>query len=87
MVKKREQRELSVRGFGFATGIITAVLVLLFVLVAQVYPLNFALIEEIYGPASFGATGFAQGLIFTVYGFIDGLIFGAVFAWVYNKFL
>jgi len=44
------------------------------------------LVDSIYPGYAVGKWGFGGVLVGTAYAFVDGLVIGIVFAWLYNKF-
>ena len=81
--------KLSVRGLALASGIVWGgmfLIVALFNLSSAGYAahiLDFA--SSIY-PGYGGPAGFGSVLIVSLYGLLDGVVCGAVFAWIYNRF-
>jgi len=93
MAKKRallnvsvSNKRLHVWKFGVAVGVICAIYMLFVVLFADKFPMNAEFVEEIYGWLGYQASGI-QAVLGVVYGFVDGLVGGAIVAWVYNKLL
>jgi len=78
-----------VTAFSLAFAIIWAGCILLVGLAEMIWPsygrafLDFA--ASIY-PGYHPGSGFGSVLVGTSYGFVDGAIGGAVFAWIYNMF-
>lgn len=75
------------KAFGLACGILWGIIVFIMTLIASytAYGSGFLVIlESVYPYYLISIPGAFIGLI---YGFIDGFIGGAVFAWLYNKFL
>ncbi len=76
-----------VKAFGLACGVLTGAVMLIMTLIASFTGYGgafLALMESIYPYYVISIPGAFIGLI---YGFIDGFIGGAIFAWLYNKFL
>ena len=80
--------KLSVRGLALASGIVWGgmfLIVGIFNLSSAGYGahiLDFA--ASIY-PGYGGPAGFGSVLIVSLYGVLDGVVGGAIFAWVYNR--
>lgn len=74
--------------FGLACGILSWVFIALTTIAGmQGYFAEFnALIESVYGFLGYSVSG-AGILLGAIYGFIDGFVGGAVFAWLYNRLL
>ena len=81
------KNHLDVWHFGLSVGIISAICVFLlsvgFILGA--FPILENLILDIYGPFGYSIS-WAGAVLGALYGFIDGVIFGSLIAWIYNKF-
>ena len=81
--------QFRVFAFALAFAILWAGCILLVGLVELAWPaygrafLDFA--ASIY-PGFHPGTGFGSVIVGTVYGFVDGIIGGAIFAWIYNLF-
>ncbi|MFH1307266.1 MAG: bacteriophage holin [archaeon] len=77
--------KLSPKALGLAIGIICAAVMLLASIWNQFFDLTGwkYLLASFYRGYSFSVGGTILGMI---YGFIDGFIFGALTAWLYNKF-
>jgi len=86
LISPKEARLNTVK-FGFAGGIIALIGVLLTpIFVFLNYAPHYVLIiTEIYGPLGYNALTFGGIVLGGIYGFIDGFILTALFAWVYNK--
>lgn len=81
--------KLSVRGMAFAFGILwggSILMVGLLNLLIQTYGLSFLWFASSIYPGYKAEPSFISVLIGTVYGVVDGLVSGAVFAWLYNFF-
>ena len=81
--------KLSVKGLALAAGIVWALAVLLVGLGNLAFPpygdAFLELMKSLY-PGYRDMTGLGGVLVATIYALVDGAIFGAVFAWVYNAF-
>ena len=90
-IRVLDYSRLNVWKFGFALGKVCAVIVFLVTLagfykILGGFPMfNFLLIDA-YGKLGFNIS-WGGAIIGAVYAFIDGLFFGALFAWLYNKVL
>lgn len=78
---------LEVWHFGLAVGIISAICVFLVSVgfILGIFPILEGLLLDIYGQFGYSVT-WAGAILGALYGFIDGIIFGALIAWIYNKF-
>ncbi|MBN1587641.1 MAG: bacteriophage holin [Candidatus Omnitrophica bacterium] len=80
--------KLSVKGLGLACGILWAVAVFLVGICNQFVPayggLFLQLVDSIY-PGYHAGGGYSSVVIGSLYAFLDALIGGALFAWLYNK--
>jgi hypothetical protein len=77
--------KLNVRAIALSAGIIWALLIFLFtwwLYVRQISVGQPTLVGKIYPFFTISPLGSLLGLI---YGFIDGLVVGAAFAWLYNR--
>lgn len=78
--------KLSSKAFGLASGIVWGLTMLLATLwvVVKGGGEHLRLLEQFYVGYNVSPLGSLVGL---VYGFINGLICGAIFAWIHNKFV
>ncbi len=81
--------KLSVKGMGIAVGLLWG-LVMLIVGVAHTVHAGYGerflnMMAGLY-PGYGGPGGMGQAVIGALYGALDGLIGGAVLAWIYNRF-
>jgi len=80
---------LSVKGLAMASGILWGVAMLgmgLANLVWGSYGQQFLqMVTSVY-PGYHATRSITEVIVGTIYGFVDGLIGGAVFAWLYNQF-
>ena len=78
-----------VRTFALTCGILMAVAFFLMGLANQIWPgyggEALLLMDAVY--PGYAPGGFGSVLIGTLYALVDGLIAGAVFAWLYNRLL
>lgn len=77
-----------IRTMALTVGILWAVIFFLMALFNQWngYGTEFlALMDSLY--PGYAPAGFGSVIVGTLYALVDGLICGAVFAWVYNRFL
>ena len=79
---------LSVKAFALACGITYALAVLVGGVMALIWPDWGARFMELAGMLYPGVEGVAFGpvVVATLYALVDGAVFGAVFAWLYNRF-
>jgi len=80
---------LSTRGLALASGILWGVAMLgtgLANLIWANYGQQFLQIMASVYPGYHATRSIAEVIVGTLYGFVDGLIAGAVFAWLYNQF-
>lgn len=79
---------LSIKGLALTAGILWGAACFGIAFANQIWPeygdLFLAMVSTIY-PGYHGPTGFASVIVVTMYAIVDGLVCGAVFAWVYNK--
>jgi len=81
--------KFSVKGLALASGILWGVAMLgmgLANLIWSSYGQQFLQIMASAYPGYHATRKFAEVIVGTLYGFADGLIGGAVFAWLYNQF-
>jgi hypothetical protein len=79
------KRNLNVLNFGLAWGIVFAIYIFLIGIFASAFDLWDSTVEIISSwYPGFNATFFGS-LIGSFWGFIDGLIMGALVAWIYNN--
>jgi hypothetical protein len=80
---------LSVKALALSFGVICAALIFLVGICHLIWPsYGTALLQlaaSVYPGYSVG--GFGSVIVGTLYAFVDGLIGGAIFAWLYNSFL
>jgi hypothetical protein len=79
--------KLKIKAFALALGLVYGFILFIgtWWLLARGYPLNSTVfLSTIYPSYKISPLGSVLGL---GYGFLDGLIFGALFAWLYNLFL
>jgi hypothetical protein len=81
--------KLSVKGFAITAGLLWAASILLVGGLNRFCPGGYGfaflnVLDSIY-PGFHAATGFKSVIIGSIYGFFDGAIGCAIFAWVYNK--
>ena len=77
--------KLNIKAFGLTCGILWGLLVLLstyWIIVTGSAGNTLALLQKFYFGYSVSWLG---GIIGLIWGFVDGLICGAIFAWLYNK--
>ena len=81
--------QLSVKAFAFACGIVYALAMLVGGIFALLWPDWGARFMELAGALYPGVHGvsFGQVVMAALYALVDGAIFGAIFAWLYNRFL
>jgi len=81
--------KLSIKGLALASGILWGVAILgmgLAELIWRPYGQQFLqLIASVY-PGYHATRSIGEVIVGTLYGFVDGLVGGAVFAWLYNQF-
>ncbi|MEK7528619.1 MAG: bacteriophage holin [Patescibacteria group bacterium] len=78
--------KLSVKGVGLAAAVLYAVGMLVFGFLATYASWGtevYTLVASVYRGVG---TTFAGVLVGAIWGFVDGLICGSLFAWLYNKF-
>ena len=81
--------KFSVKGLALASGILWGVAILgmgLANLVWGGYGQQFLQLMASVYPGYHATRSVAEVIVGTLYGFVDGLIGGAVFAWLYNQF-
>ncbi len=76
-VKKKNYAQLNPSAIALATGIFSAAFILLAIIVVK-----YTAVPDQIGLANFGL---GKILVSVVYSFIDGIILGVIFAWLYNK--
>ena len=80
--------QLSVKALALACGIAYALAVFVGGITALIWPdwgaRFMALVGSLY-PGVHGVS-FGQVIVATIYALVDGAIFGAIFAWLYNRF-
>ncbi len=77
--------KLNIKAFGLTCGILWALAVLLatyWIIISGSQGKTLSLLSKFYMGYSVTWLG---GIIGAVWGFVDGLICGAIFAWLYNK--
>jgi len=82
--------KLSVKGLALASGILWGVAMLgmgLANLIWSSYGQQFLQFMASVYPGYHATRSVAEVIVGTLYGFVDGLIGGAVFAWLYNQFV
>ena len=81
--------KLSIKGVAIACGLIWGLAVFLVVIGSMIkedYGAEFlAVIHSVY-PGFEATASIGQAVIGGLYGLVDGLVGGALFAWVYNRF-
>ncbi len=79
---------LSIKGLASTAGILWGAACFGIACANQIWPdygdLFLATVSTIY-PGYHGPAGAVSVLVVTMYAIVDGLVSGAVFAWVYNK--
>ena len=80
--------KLSVKGFALACGITFALAMLAGGIMAMMWPDWGERFMNLAGALYPGVEGVAFGpvIVATLYALVDGAIFGAIFAWLYNRF-
>ena len=80
--------QLSVKGFALACGITYAAAMFVGGVMALIWPDWGARFMELAGMLYPGVEGVAFGpvVVATLYALVDGAVFGAVLAWLYNRF-
>lgn len=80
--------KLSVKGFALACAITFALAMLVGGIMALIWPEWGARFMQLAGSLYPGVEGvaFGQVIVATLYALVDGAIFGAIFAWLYNRF-
>ena len=80
--------QLSVKGLALACGITYGLAILAGGVMALIWPDWGARFMELAGMLYPGVEGVAIGpvIVATIYALVDGAIFGAIFAWIYNRF-
>jgi len=87
--------KLNVKGFGLAAGLLLGGCLLVVGLAAtylgvkegnSYYGKDFMLAMASIYPGYKGTPEMSASLIGALYGFVDGFIGGAIFAWLYNRF-
>ena len=76
---------LNIKAFGLTCGILWGLTILIttyWVLIGNSGGTTLALLHKFYFGYSVSWLG---GIIGLIWGFVDGLICGAIFAWLYNK--
>ena len=82
--------KLSVKGLALASGILWGIAILgmgLANLIWGSYGQQFLQLMASVYPGYHATRSIAEVIVGTLYGFVDGLIGGAVFAWLYNQFV
>jgi hypothetical protein len=80
--------KLSIKGMAWTSAVLWAACLFLTGILNLIFPsyggsiLNFA--KSIY-PGYAAMSGFVGVIVGTIYALVDGLICGAIFAWLYNK--
>jgi hypothetical protein len=80
---------LSIKGLALASGILWGVAMLgmgLGNLIWSSYGQQFLQTMASAYPGYHATRSIAEVIVGTLYGFVDGLIAGAIFAWLYNQF-
>lgn len=79
---------LSIKGLALTAGILWGAACFGIALANQIWPeygdLFLATMSTIY-PGYHGPTGAVSVAVVTMYGVVDGLVSGALFAWLYNQ--
>jgi hypothetical protein len=80
--------QMSVKAFAIACGITFALAMLVGGIMALIWPEWGARFMNLAGALYPGVGGVAFGsvIVATLYALVDGAIFGAIFAWLYNRF-
>ena len=83
--------KLNVKAMALALGLIWGVLAMFLTGAANLvwpgYGAGFlGVMDSLYPGYQAGTASFAQVLVGTAYGAVDGAVAGALFAWVYNRF-
>jgi len=81
--------KFSVKGLSLASGILWGVAMLVMGLANLIwtnYGQQFLQTMASVYPGYHATRSIAEVIVGTLYGFVDGLIAGAVFAWLYNQF-
>lgn len=80
--------QLSVKALALACGIVYALAIFVCGIMALIWPDWGARFMGLVGSLYPGVHGvsFAQVIVATLYALVDGVIFGAIFAWLYNRF-
>lgn len=81
--------KLSVKGLAWAMGLLWGALVLLVGVLNLVFPGYGAVFLEwmaSFYPGYHGPAGMGSVVVATLYGLVDGAIFGWLLAWLYNAF-
>lgn len=81
--------KLSVMGFALAAGIIWALAALLTAVANMIWSgyghAFLSMLASLYPGYEVGTGAAAIGMV-TVYALVDGIVCGAIFAWLYNRF-
>lgn len=80
--------KLSVRAFAFTAAIVGAFAMLITSVIAILVPSWGEPMMVLIGAVAPGVTGanFTSLLLLVFYGAVDGIVLGALFAWLYNRF-
>lgn len=81
--------KFSVRGLALASGILWGIAMLgmgLANLISSGYGQQFLQLMASVYPGYHATRSIAEVIVGTLYGFVDGLVGGAIFAWLYNRF-
>jgi hypothetical protein len=83
--------KLSVKGLALTLGLVWGILGMFLVgLCNLIWPTYGAAFLEVMAsvyPGYHGTPSFVQVIVGTLYGIVDGAVAGAIFAWVYNRFV
>ena len=83
--------KLDIRAMAISVGLIWGILAMLLLGLANIvwpgYGQPFLNAMASIYPGYTATASFSQVLIGTLYGLVDGTIAGAVFAWIYNRFV
>ena len=80
--------KLSIKGMALSFGILWGGAILLVGIAQQISPGYGATLLEMASSIypGYEVGGFGSAIVGALYGFVDGLIGGAIFAWLYNRF-
>ena len=77
---------LNIKAFGLAAGVLWGLAILIWTMLAVYTGLAKEFLEMFTYLPGYGIT-VGGAFIGLIYGFIEGLICGAIFAWFYNQFI